>query len=32
VILVGRDGKVVSMDVRGEKLGEALAKIFKDAK
>jgi thiol-disulfide isomerase/thioredoxin len=32
VILVGRDGKVVSMDVRGEKLGEELAKIFKDAK
>jgi len=32
VILVGRDGKVVSMDVRGEKLGEELAKLFKDAK
>ena len=32
VILIGRDGKVVSMDVRGEKLGEALAKLFKDAK
>ena len=32
VILVGRDGKVISMDVRGEKLGEALAKLFKDGK
>ena len=32
VILVGRNGKVVSMDVRGEKLGEELAKLFKDAK
>ncbi len=28
VILVGRDGKVVSMDVRGEKLGQALEKLF----
>jgi thiol-disulfide isomerase/thioredoxin len=28
VILVGRDGRVVSMDVRGEKLGEALDKLF----
>jgi len=32
VILVGRDGKVVSMDVRGEKLGVQLDKLFKDAK
>jgi len=28
VILVGRDGKVVSLDVRGEKLGAALDKLF----
>jgi len=28
VILVGRDGRVVSLDVRGEKLGEALDKLF----
>jgi len=28
VILVGRDGKVVSLDVRGEKLGQALDKLF----
>ncbi len=32
VILIGRDGKVITMDVRGEKLGEELAKLFKDAK
>jgi len=32
VILVGRNGKVVTMDVRGEKLGEELGKLFKDAK
>ena len=30
VILIGRDGKVVSMDVRGEKLGIELAKLFKE--
>lgn len=29
VILVGRDGKVVSMDVRGEKLEEQLSKLFR---
>lgn len=28
VILVGRDGKVVSLDVRGEKLGAELDKLF----
>jgi len=28
VILVGRDGKVVSLDVRGEKLGVELDKLF----
>jgi len=28
VILVGRDGKVVSLDVRGEKLGAALEKLL----
>jgi thiol-disulfide isomerase/thioredoxin len=28
VILVGRDGRVVSLDVRGEKLGQALDKLF----
>ena len=28
VILVGRDGKVVSMDVRGEKLEERLSELF----
>jgi hypothetical protein len=32
VILIGRDGKVITMDVRGEKLGEQLSKLFKDAK
>jgi thiol-disulfide isomerase/thioredoxin len=30
VILIGRDGKVITMDVRGEKLGAELAKLFKD--
>ncbi len=29
VILVGRDGKVISMEVRGEKLEEELSKLFK---
>ncbi|NQW48222.1 MAG: TlpA family protein disulfide reductase [Planctomycetes bacterium] len=28
VILIGRDGKVVSLDARGEKLGEQLDKLF----
>ena len=28
VILVGRDGKVISMEVRGEKLEEELSKLF----
>ncbi len=28
VILVGRDGKVITMDVRGEKLEEELSKLF----
>jgi hypothetical protein len=31
VILVGRDGKVVSLDARGEKLGEQLDKLFAGA-
>lgn len=30
VILIGRDGKVITMDVRGEKLGEQLELLFKD--
>ena len=30
VILIGRDGKVVSLDARGEKLGEQLDKLFGD--
>jgi thiol-disulfide isomerase/thioredoxin len=30
VILIGRDGKVVTMDARGEKLGEQLDLLFKD--
>ncbi len=29
--LIGRDGRVITLDVRGKKLGEQLAKIFKDA-
>jgi len=31
VILIGRDGNVITLDVRGEKLGERLAELFKDA-
>jgi thiol-disulfide isomerase/thioredoxin len=30
VILVGRDGKVVSLNARGEQLGEQLEKLFSD--
>ena len=30
-ILIGRDGNVVTLDARGEKLGERLAELFKDA-
>jgi hypothetical protein len=29
VILIGRDGNVITLNARGEKLGEELAKIFK---
>lgn len=28
--LIGRDGNVITLDVRGEKLGEHLAELFKD--
>ena len=31
VVLIGRDGKVITLDARGEKLGEQLDVIFKDA-
>jgi thiol-disulfide isomerase/thioredoxin len=31
VILIGRDGKVITLDARGEKLGEQLDVLFKDA-
>jgi thiol-disulfide isomerase/thioredoxin len=31
LVLIGRDGNVITLDVRGEKLGEQLAAIFKDA-
>jgi thiol-disulfide isomerase/thioredoxin len=31
VILIGRDGNVVTLNARGEKLGEALDKLFKPA-
>ena len=31
LVLIGRDGNVVTLDVRGEKLGENLAELFKDA-
>ena len=31
LVLIGRDGNVITLDVRGEKLGEMLAKLFKDA-
>ena len=30
-VLIGRDGNVITLDVRGEKLGERLAELFKDA-
>jgi hypothetical protein len=28
--LIGRDGNVITFDVRGEKLGEKLAELFKE--
>ena len=31
VILIGRDGNVITLNARGEKLGEQLDKLFKDA-
>jgi thiol-disulfide isomerase/thioredoxin len=31
VVLIGRDGNVITLDARGEKLGERLAEIFKKA-
>ena len=31
VVLIGRDGKVITLDARGENLGEQLDVIFKDA-
>jgi len=31
VILIGRDGNVITLNARGEKLGEALDKLFKPA-
>ena len=31
LILIGRDGKVVTLNARGERLAEELAKLFKDA-
>jgi thiol-disulfide isomerase/thioredoxin len=31
VILIGRDGNVITLDARGEKLGEQLGVLFKDA-
>ncbi|MFM1903933.1 MAG: hypothetical protein RLZZ440_1833 [Planctomycetota bacterium] len=31
LVLIGRDGNVITLDVRGEKLGERLAELFKDA-
>lgn len=31
LVLIGRDGNVITLDVRGEKLGEKLAELFKDA-
>ena len=30
LVLIGRDGNVITLDVRGEKLGEKLAELFKD--
>ncbi|MFM7034015.1 MAG: TlpA family protein disulfide reductase [Planctomycetia bacterium] len=31
VILIGRDGKVITLNARGEKLGEELSKLFSNA-
>lgn len=31
LVLIGRDGNVITLDVRGEKLAEKLAELFKDA-
>ncbi len=31
LILIGRDGNVITLNARGEKLGEQLAELFKDA-
>ena len=31
VILIGRDGNVITLDARGEKLGKQLDSLFKDA-
>ena len=31
VILIGRDGNVITLNARGEKLGEQLAILFKEA-
>jgi thiol-disulfide isomerase/thioredoxin len=31
LVLIGRDGNVITLDVRGEKLGERLAELFKEA-
>jgi len=31
LVLIGRDGNVITLDIRGEKLGERLAELFKDA-
>jgi peroxiredoxin len=31
LVLIGRDGNVITLDVRGEKLGEKLGELFKDA-
>ena len=31
LVLIGRDGNVITRDIRGEKLGERLAELFKDA-
>jgi thiol-disulfide isomerase/thioredoxin len=31
VVLIGRDGNVITLDARGEKLGERLAELFKKA-
>jgi hypothetical protein len=31
VILIGRDGNVITLNARGERLGEELAKLFPNA-